>query len=295
MRDFVRGIGLFGRGLILILRSPRLLLIGAAPAVVTALLLLSGLVALAFWVDDLATLVTPFADNWVSGVREAVRVAIGVALFGAALVVGILSFSALTLAVGGPFYEHIAEKLEDILDADAAASGPTAPGDAASPRSLTGATDPGSPADAASPAGSGASPDATGPGDAPPVHDLSGGRLLWLGVRDGVVLVLRSIMFTIPLVIAGFVPVLGQTVVPVLLALMTSWFLALEFVAVSFYRRGMDLGQRRAVLGKRRALAVGFGLPASLLCAIPLLAIVVMPVAFSGGVLLAREAMRDSR
>lgn len=383
MRDFVRGIGLFGRGLFLILRSPRLLLIGAAPALLTGLLLLGGLVALTFWVDDLAALVTPFADNWVSGLREAIRVAISVALFGAALVIGVLSFSALTIAIGGPFYEHIAEKLEDILEAEdslgtanpagtanaaapagwpgpansagttnpaipadspgpanpadttnaaapadwpssanpagttnpaapAGSHGPANPAGDAYPASPAGSPGPANPAGTASPAGLAASPGSAGtpgpagtapptpagsPGPAgpPPVQDLSWGRLLWLGLRDGVLLILRSLLFTIPLVIAGFVPVVGQTVVPVLLALMTSWFLALELVAVSFYRRGMDLEQRRAVMSKRRALAVGFGLPASLLCAIPLLAIIVMPVAFAGGVLLAHEAMRDAR
>ncbi len=238
---------MFGQGLGILLRSPRLLLIGALPAVLTAVLLLGGLIALGYWIDDLSALVTPFADGWAEGWRSAVRVAAGVALFGAALVVGLLSFSALTLAVGGPFYEHIAEKVEDGL------------------------------------------------GGASGEVELSGSRLLWLGLRDGVLLVLRSLLFTLPLVVAGFVPVLGQTVVPALLALVTAWFLALELVAVPFYRRGMDLAQRRRVLRGRRALALGLGPPASLLCAIPLAAIVVLPVAFVGGVLVAREALHGAR
>ncbi len=242
MRDFVKGVRLFGQGLGILLRSPRLLLIGALPAVVTTLLLLGGMVALVAWIDDLAALVTPFADDWAEGVRAAVRVAAGVAVFCAALVIGLLSFSALTLAVGAPFYEYIAEK----VDGSAAAV------------------------------------------------ELPWWRLLWMGLRDGVLLVLRSLIFTIPLVVAGFVPVLGQTVVPVLLALVTAWFLALELVAVPFYRRGMDLGQRQALVRTRRGLALGLGLPASLLCAIPFAAIVVMPVAFAGGVLVAREIMRDA-
>jgi uncharacterized protein involved in cysteine biosynthesis len=331
VRDFVRGIGLFGRGLYIMVRSPRLLLIGAAPAVLTALLLLGGLITLGFFVDDLASLVTPFADNWVSGLREAVRIAISVALFGAALVIGVLSFSALTLAIGGPFYEHIAEKLEDRLglgpSAGAgrqhrvgdAAGQPDEPGTVtpedvgltgidpvipATPDHPTTAADPTDTATAGptppGPAGvgptSGAGPIApVQPAVAPSAEDLSWGRLLWLGIRDGVLLILRSMVFTVPMVIAGFVPVVGQTVVPVLMALTTAWFLALELVAVSFYRRGMDLEQRRAVLSKRRALAVGFGLPATLLCAIPLVSIVVMPIAFAGGVLLADEALRDAK
>ena len=65
-------------------------------------------------------------------------------------------------------------------------------------------------------------------------------------------------------------------------------------VAVSFYRRGMDLKQRRELLGERRSLALGLGLPASLLCAVPLLAIVVMPVAFVGGVLVSAEVLRST-
>jgi CysZ protein len=237
---------MFGQGLGILLRSPRLLLIGALPAVLTTLLLLGGMILLVYRVDELAEWATPFADSWAEGWRTAVRLAAGVALFAASLVIGLISFSALTLAVGGPFYEHIAEKVEDGL------------------------------------------------GDTPAETDLSWGRLLWMGLRDGVRLVLRSLVFTIPLIVAGFVPVLGQTVVPVLLALVTAWFLSLELVAVPFYRRGMDLRQRRALLSRRRSLALGLGLPASLLCAIPLAAIIAMPVAFVGGVLVAREVLRDA-
>jgi CysZ protein len=80
-------------------------------------------------------------------------------------------------------------------------------------------------------------------------------------------------------------------VVPVLVALVTGWFMALEVVAVPFYRRGIGLRQRTAMLRRRRALAVGLGLPAALLCMIPLLAIVVMPVAFAGGVLVALDVL----
>jgi CysZ protein len=246
VRDFWLGVRLFWRGLGILLRSPRLLLIGALPAVLTALLLAGGMVALVSWIDELAALVTPFADDWADGMRTAVRLAAGVALFAAALVIGLLSFSALTLAVGAPLYEHIAEKVEDDLG--------------------------GTPADTE-----------------PPWW-----RLLGMSMRDGLLLVLRSLLFTIPLVIAGFVPVVGQTVVPVLLALVTAWFLALELVAVSFYRRGMDLRRRRELMSRRRGLALGLGLPASLLCAIPFAAIIVMPVAFVGGVLVAHETLPAS-
>jgi CysZ protein len=234
---------MFGQGLGILLRSPRLLLIGAVPAVLTTLLLLGGMVALVYWFNDLGAWLTPFADDWSEGWRTTIRIAAGVALIGLAYAVAQIAFTALTLAIGGPFYEHIAEKVEDDL------------------------------------------------GGVPNAIDLSFAQLLWMGLRDGLVLVLRSLMFTIPLFLAGFIPVVGQTVVPVLIALVTAWFLALELIAVPFYRRGMDLKQRRLVLRKRRALALGLGLPASLLCLIPLVAIIAMPVAFVGGVLVARESL----
>ncbi|WP_026454152.1 EI24 domain-containing protein [Saccharomonospora iraqiensis] len=246
MRDFVTGVRMFGRGLGILLRSPRLLLIGALPVVLTTLLLLAGLVALVSSIDDLAALITPFADGWDEGWRTAVRVVAGVALAGGALAVGLIGFSALTLAVGGPFYEHIAEKVEDDLD------GPV------------------------------------------PEADIPWWRSVWMGIRDGVELLLRSLAWTVPLFVAGFVPVLGQTVVPVLLALVTAWFLALELVAVPFTRRGMDLARRRAALRGRRGLALGLGLPTALLCLVPLAALVVMPVAFVGGVFVAHETLRTT-
>jgi len=243
VRDFILGVRFFGGGLGILLRSPRLLLLGALPAVLTTALLTGGLVALVIWIDDLATLVTPFADDWSSTWQTAVRIAAGIGVFGAALVIALITFSALTLAIGAPFYELIAEKVEDGLG--------LAPGE-----------------------------------------DLPFWRALGLGLRGGLALVLRSLLFTIPLVIAGFIPVVGQTVVPVLLALVTAWFFALELVAVAYYRRGMNLKEQRTALAKRRGLALGLGLPASLLCAVPLAAIIVMPVAETGGVVEAREARR---
>lgn len=248
MRDFLTGLRMFGQGMGILLRRPRLLVIGALPVVVTGLLLVGGIVALAYWIDDLAALLTPFADGWAEGWRAAIRLAVGVAVFGAVLVVGLVSFTALTVALGGPFYEYIAEQVEDEL------------------------------------------------GGVPAEHgDLSWWWLFGTGLRDGLVLVLRSLIFTLPLALAGFVPVVGQTVVPVLLAFVTAWFLALELVAVPFYRRGMDLRQRRELLRRRRPLVLGLGLPATLLCAIPFAALIAMPAGFVGGVLVARETLGVAR
>ena len=243
MRDFIAGVRYFGQGFGLLLRRPRLLLIGMLPAVLTTLVLLGAMIALIANIGHLAALVTPFANGWPSGGRQFARLAAGVALIGVAALLGVVGFTAVTLTIGGPFYERIAERIEDDLGVTAQ-----------------------------------------------PV-DLPWGRQFASGVRDGVVLLLRSLIFTAPLFLAGFLPVVGQSVVPVLVALETGWFMALEVVAVPFGRRGIGLRRRTAMLRRRRMLAVGLGLPAALLCLIPLAAIVVMPVAFAGGVLVALDVL----
>jgi CysZ protein len=243
VRDFIAGVRYFGQGLGMLFSRPRLLLTGMLPAVLTTALLAGGVIALLANIGDLAALITPFADHWSGGWREATRFAAGLTLVGSAVLLGLVGFTTLTLIVGGPFYEHIAERIEDDL------------------------------------------------GAAEGHIDLSWWKLLLLGVRDGILLLLRSLVFTTLLFLAGFLPVVGQSVVPVLLVLVTAWFIALEVVAVPFYRRGIDLRGRTAMLRRRRMLVVGLGLPAALLCMIPLMAIVVMPAAFAGGVLVALDTL----
>jgi CysZ protein len=241
--DFVTGVRYFGQGFGMLARRPRLLLTGMLPAVLTAAILLGAMIALVANIDHLAALATPFADHWSGGERLATRIAAGIALVAAAVLLGLVGFTAVTLVVGGPFYENIAERIEDDLGVTAG-------------------------------------------------HlDLSWWQQFRSGLRDGIVLLLRSLVFTIPLFIAGFLPFVGQSVVPVLVALTTAWFMALEVVSVPFYRRGIGLRDRTAMLRRRRTLALGLGLPAALLCIIPLLAIVVMPVAFAGGVLVALDVL----
>jgi CysZ protein len=241
--DFITGIRYFGQGFSMLVRRPRLLLIGMLPAVLTTAVLLAAMIALIANIGHLAVLLTPFADHWSDGGRLVTRLAAGLALVGVAVLLGLVGFTAVTLLVGGPFYERIAERIEDDL------------------------------------------------GVAEAHLELSWWKQFASGLRDGIVLLLRSLVFTVPLFLAGFLPVVGQSVVPVLAALMTGWFMALEVIAVPFYRRGIGLRRRTALLRRRRTLALGLGLPAALLCMIPLLAIVVMPVAFAGGVLVALDVL----
>jgi len=119
---------------------------------------------------------------------------------------------------------------------------------------------------------------------------------LWRSARHSLVdsakLIGVTVVTGIPLFLAGFIPVVGQTVVPVTGATIAGWLLALELVSAPFTRRGMRLVHRRRALRRHRPEALGFG-TAVFLCFtfIPFGAILLMPAAVAGGTLLARKAL----
>ncbi|MGH3648344.1 MAG: EI24 domain-containing protein [Micromonosporaceae bacterium] len=245
VREFMAGARMFGAGFGIMRRNARLWLLGTVPAVIAAALV-TGLIVLAFvWVGDLVAWATPFADDWSGSGRQSLRVAISLLLVAALIGVGVITFTALTLLIGGPFYEYIAEKIEDQL------------------------------------------------GEQVPDYQTSWTRMFVRGLRDSILLVSISVLCTLPLFCMGFIPLVGQTVIPVVAVSVGGWILALELVGVPFHRRGLRLGDRHRALKTRRARTLGFGVPAYLLCAVPFAAIVVMPAAVAGGTLLARSVLTE--
>ncbi len=239
VREFLDGLGFLGRGIGMWARSPRLLLIGVIPAVISLIVIGAAIVALAFWIGDLVDWLTPFADDWSSGAQTFTRVTLGVLIIGGALLLAVVAYTALTLLIGDPFYETISRRVEDRL------------------------------------------------GGVPGAVEVPWYR----SIVDSLRLIVMSIAVGIPLFVAGFIPVVGQSVVPVIGALVGGWLLALEIVGVPFNRRGLRLADRRRLMRQRRPLALGFGVGMFVLFLIPLGAIVVMPAAVAGGTLLARHVL----
>lgn len=111
-------------------------------------------------------------------------------------------------------------------------------------------------------------------------------------LKQSVILISISVAAALPLFLAQFVPIAGQTVVPVISACFGGWMLCFELIGPSFERRGLPtLRERRAAMQRRRWRVLGFSVPCFLLLAIPFLAVVVFPVATAGGVLLTRELL----
>ncbi|MCZ9341205.1 EI24 domain-containing protein, partial [Streptomyces sp. TRM76130] len=91
----------------------------------------------------------------------------------------------------------------------------------------------------------------------------------------------------------GFVPVVGQTVVPVIGFFVTGFFLTEELTSVALQRRGVVLRDRLALLRSRKTLVWGFGTPLGLAFLVPVVAVFLMPGAVAGATLLARELLGE--
>ncbi len=89
----------------------------------------------------------------------------------------------------------------------------------------------------------------------------------------------------------GFIPVVGQVVVPVAGALLGGWFLTLELTGFAFEARRVPLRIRRRMLGARRASTLGFGVLTYLTFLVPFAAVVIMPAAVAGATMLSRDAL----
>ncbi|GAA4915598.1 CysZ protein [Stackebrandtia albiflava] len=120
---------------------------------------------------------------------------------------------------------------------------------------------------------------------------------VWQGVKQSIVDGLRLLAVSLPLSVLlfliGLIPVVGTIVALVLGGLVGGWFLAVEVTSYPFNRRGIRYRQYRAMLAKRRPMAVGFGVGIFLLFLIPLGAVLVMPAAVAGGTLLARDVLGE--
>lgn len=239
---FFSGVGLLGRGLGMWATSPRLMLLGAIPALIVAIVYTALVVLLILNIDDLAVWVTPFAGGWDDPWRTITRFAAAAALVGLALLLVVYTFAAITLAVGDPFYERIWQRVEQRLGNPPSADEPFWPS-------------------------------------------------LRRGVGNGLRLLATTALVGVGLFALGFIPLVGQTVVPVLGALFGGWFLAVELTGFAFDARRVSLRERRRMLRGHRATTLGFGVATYLLFLVPFAAVAVMPAAVVGATLLSRRAL----
>ncbi|EKX63345.1 EI24 domain-containing protein [Streptomyces ipomoeae] len=247
MRDLAAGFSYLVQGQRWVARHGKQYGFGLVPGLITLILYLAALTALALWSPDFITWTTPFADDWPSPWLGLFRGFLTAVLFALALLLAVITFTAVTLLIGQPFYENLSEK----VDRDV-------------------------------------SPDGTAPESNLPLW-----RELWISARDSLRVVVRAALWGVLLFALGFVPFIGQTVVPVIGFFVTGFFLTEELTAVALQRRGVDLRARLALLRSRKTLVWGFGTPLGLAFLVPFVAVFLMPGAVAGATLMARDLLGE--
>ncbi|MEU4272186.1 EI24 domain-containing protein [Streptomyces sp. NPDC026092] len=241
MRDFGAGFGYLVQGQKWVARHGRWFGFGLLPGLVTLVLYVGALIGLGYGADDLTTWATPFADDWTSPWQGLVRGFFTGLVFAFGLFLAVITFTAVTLLVGQPFYESLSEQVDRTEGGDVPESG------------------------------------------------LPLWRELWISARDSLRVLARVALYGILLFACGFIPVVGQTVVPVIGFCVSGFFLAHELTSVALQRRGVELKSRLGMLRGRRMLTLGFGVPLVLSFLVPLVAVFLMPGAVAGATLMARE------
>ena len=102
-----------------------------------------------------------------------------------------------------------------------------------------------------------------------------------------------SIPRFIALFLLSFVPVVGQTVVPVLTFVFGSWLLAIQYCDYPFDNHKISFKRMRNALGQRKILNFTFGTFVSIFTALPFVNLVVMPVAVCGATAMWVEEYRN--
>ncbi|MFQ6851717.1 EI24 domain-containing protein [Streptomyces sp. 35M1] len=241
MSDLGAGFGYLMKGQRWVAQHGRWFGFGLLPGLVTLVVYAGALIGLGYGADDLVGWATPFADDWSSPWQGILRTGLTALVFVFGLFLAVITFTAVTLLVGQPFYESLSEEVDRSEGGEVPESG------------------------------------------------LPLWRELWISARDSVRILLRVALYGIILFACGFIPVLGQTVVPAIGFCVSGFFLAEELTAVALQRRGMVLGDRLVLLRGRRLLALGFGVPLVLAFLIPFVAVFLMPGAVAGATLLARD------
>ncbi|WP_431681540.1 EI24 domain-containing protein [Kitasatospora sp. KL5] len=126
-------------------------------------------------------------------------------------------------------------------------------------------------------------------GGAPAGPDVPLWRELWISARDSLYVLVRVAAIGLVLFLCGFLPVVGQTVVPAVGICVSGYFLTVELSAVALQRRGIPQKERLRLLRSRLGLALGFGAPLVLLFLVPFVTVLAMPGAVAGATLLGRD------
>ncbi len=247
MRDLGTGFGYLLKGQRWVVGHGRWFGFGLIPGLITLVLYVGALIGLAYGADDLVSWATPFADDWSAPWLGIFRGFMVFLVFALGLLLAVVTFTAVTLLIGQPFYESLSEQVDKSVSADGTA----------------------------------------------PESGLPLLRELWISARDSLRIVVRAAAWAVLLFALGFVPVLGQTVVPAIGFAVTGFFLTQELTSVALMRRRVEVREQLAMMRGRRLLIWGFGVPLAVSFLVPFVAVFLMPGAVAGATLMVRDLLGE--
>ncbi|OIT26123.1 sulfate transporter CysZ [Glaesserella parasuis] len=96
----------------------------------------------------------------------------------------------------------------------------------------------------------------------------------------------QKMWYSIPRLIAlfllGFIPVLGQTIIPILTFIFGAWLIAIQYCDYPFDNHKIQFQRMRNALAQYRTMNFTFGALVSIFTMLPFINLVVMPVAVCG-------------
>ncbi|MFG3656970.1 EI24 domain-containing protein [Streptomyces sp. NPDC047706] len=121
MRDLGVGFSYLLKGQRWVARHGKQYGFGLLPGLITLVLYAAALVALALWGEGFVGWATPFADDWQSPWLGLFRGFLTAVLFALSLLLAVLTFTAVTLLIGQPFYEALSESVDRDVSPDGTA------------------------------------------------------------------------------------------------------------------------------------------------------------------------------
>lgn len=98
----------------------------------------------------------------------------------------------------------------------------------------------------------------------------------------------------IGLFLLSFIPVLGQSIVPVLTFLFTAWMMAIQYCDYPFDNHKIPFYIMRNELGEKRTLSLTFGSLVTFCTFVPIVNLIIIPVAVCGATAMWVNQYRDS-
>ncbi|OCH72299.1 sulfate transporter CysZ, partial [Vibrio breoganii] len=100
----------------------------------------------------------------------------------------------------------------------------------------------------------------------------------------------RKLVYLMPKALGLFllllIPAFGQTIAPFVWFIFTSWMLAIQYCDYPFDNHKVDFNSMRLALKQKQGKSYGYGSMVALFTSIPLLNLVIMPVAVCGATLM---------